>query len=83
MVPPELSYPATARSEKLNTSKTQEINHKTDFMKRIEVLEEEVKKKKYLKEIKEKNKQKLDNINKSLRESQEKRKTDEEKLVKT
>lgn len=34
----------TAQSENFNTSKTQEIDHKTDFKKMIEVLEEEIKK---------------------------------------
>lgn len=44
MAPSEPSNPTTARPEHSNTAKAQENDLKTDFMKMIEVLKEEMKK---------------------------------------
>ena len=43
MTPPEPSYPVIARSECSNASEAPKVDLKTNFMKLIEVLEEEIK----------------------------------------
>ena len=45
MAPQKTGYPRTVRPEQPNTSKAQENNLKTNFVKIIEVLKEEMKKK--------------------------------------
>lgn len=55
MAPPEPSYSTTASSEHSDTVEAQENNLKINFMKRMEVLKEEINK--LPKEIQEKNKQ--------------------------
>lgn len=46
MAPPEPSYPTTVRPEYFNAAEAQKKDLKTIFMKVIEVLKEEIKKKK-------------------------------------
>ena len=67
---PEHRYPTILSPEYFNTSESQESNIKNKLMKVIKVIEEEISKS--LKGFEERKIKKLEEINKSLKESQEK-----------
>ena len=71
MAPPEPSGPTTATPEDSKAAGTQENEPKIYFMNIVEALKKEIKIS--LKEVKVKTSKKLEEINNSLKESQEKK----------
>lgn len=69
MFPTKPSYPKIASPEYSKTAGTQENNHKTNCMMKIQFLKEDMKN--FLKDTKEKSRNYLEEINKSLNKYQE------------
>ena len=72
MSPPEFSYPMTAIPEYPGAAEAHENDLKTNFMKAIEALKEEEEIKNPLKKSRKRQTKKWEEINKFLKESQEK-----------